>query len=71
MVVSGSTDVVDIAGTKTLLASCRAGEIKLDFAKKVIFELVHAGRSEENGRIPGRDQHVTRLTMMSFGLKEG
>jgi hypothetical protein len=55
MVVSGSTDVVDIAGTKTLLASCRAGEIKLDFAKKVIFELVHAGRSEENGRIPGRD----------------
>jgi hypothetical protein len=71
MVVRSSTDIVDIAGTKALLTSCRAGEVKFDFAEKMILELVHTGRSEQNGRIPSRYQHVTRLTMMSFGLKEG
>ncbi len=51
MVIRRAADVIDIARAETFLTSCRAGKLELDLAQKVVFELVHAGRREQNRRI--------------------
>ena len=70
VVISGPTNVVDIAGPQALLACCGSCEIQFHFAQEVIFKLVHAGGSEQYRRIPGRHQHVTLLASVALGLKK-
>jgi hypothetical protein len=69
--VGCSTYVIDVACTQTFLAGGGSGEFEFHFAKKVILKLVHAGRREENRRIPGWYEHVTRLTTVTLRLEEG
>ena len=66
-----STDVVDVTGAQTFLASRRASEIQLYLAQKVILELVHSGGSEQNGGIPSGNQDIAWFADASFGFKEG
>ena len=70
VVVSGASDVVDVAGAKAFLARCGAGEVELDLPQEVILELVHSGGSEQDGRVPGGDQHITSLSHAAFGFEE-
>ena len=70
MVIRGSSDVVDIARAKALLASRRSGKVEFHFAQKVVLELVHPRRSEQNRWIPSRYEDVAGLAMVAFGLEK-
>lgn len=71
VVISGTTNVIDISSSKALLAGCCFRKIEFDLAEKVIFKLIHPGWGKEHGRIPSRNQDVAGLAMMPFGLKKG
>ena len=67
---SGSSDVVDVAGSQTFLAGRRFGEFEFDASEEVIFELVHSCGGEEYRRIPSRHQYIARLAYAAFGFKK-
>jgi len=71
VMISGPPDVVDVAGSQTLLASGRPGKFELAPAQEMIFELVHAGGREEDGRVPSGDEYVARAADTALGLEEG
>jgi hypothetical protein len=70
MVISRSSDIIDIASPQALLTSRGSGELEFDFAEKMILELVHPGRREENRGVPSRHQNIAGLAMVAFRLKE-
>jgi len=70
VVVSRSSDVVDVAGAQAFLASRGTREVELYLAQEVVLELVHPGGSEQDGRIPSGDQHIARLSNATLGLEE-
>ena len=70
VVERGASDVVDVAGAEALLAGRGAGVVELATPEKVVFELVHPGRREENRRVPTRNEDVARTANATFGFKE-
>ena len=70
VVVGGAADVVDVAGAEALLAGGGAGEFELHFAEEVVLELVHAGGREEDGGIPGGDEHIAGAAVVALGFEE-
>ena len=66
----GAADVIDIARAEAFLARRGAGEFEFALAEEVIFELVHAGRREQDGGIPARDEHVAGAAHAAFGLEK-
>jgi hypothetical protein len=70
MVVSRTSDIVDVAGTEALLAGGGAGEVELYLTQEVILELIHPSGREQYGRIPSGDQHIAGLSDAALGLKK-
>ncbi len=70
MVKRGAADVVDITGAQTFLAGRGAGEFQFHFAQKMVLELVHSGRSEQDRGIPGGHQDIARFSNAAFGFKK-
>ncbi len=71
VVIGRAADVVDVAGSQTLLASRGPGEIELALAQKVVLELVHTSRGEQHRGIPAGHQHVAGPADATFGLEKG
>ena len=70
MVIRCATDVIDVAGSQTLLARRCTGEVQLHFAKKMILKLVHSRRCKKYGRIPGWHEHIAITARMPFGFEK-
>ena len=68
--IGGASDVVDVAGAETLLASGRSGEFQFHASEEMIFELIHSGGGEEDGGIPLRHKHIARLADTALGFKK-
>ena len=62
MVIRSPPHIVDVARPQALLAGCRPGELQLAPPEEVVFELIHAGRSEQ-------DQGSHRGTNTSLGRR--
>ena len=71
VVIGGPPHIFDVPRPQALLATGGLRELQLDLAEKVILERVHAGRREQNRRIPAGDQHVAGAAGVPLGLKKG
>ncbi len=66
-----SADIVDVTGSQTFLAGGGSGEFELASSEKMVFELIHAGGREQDGRVPPWHEHVTGLADAALGFKKG
>ena len=69
VVVGGDADVFDVVGAEALLTGGGLGEGG-GAVQELFLELVHAGRSEEDGRVVLGDDDVGRSARAAFGLEE-
>ena len=70
VVIGRAADVVDVAGPQAFLAGGGPGEIELHLAQKMILELVHSRRREQDRRIPTRNQTSLGRRVQPFDSKK-
>ena len=70
MVERRAADIVDVARTQAFLAGSRAKVLRACSTGEAVFELVHARRREQNGRIPVGNQNVARTTNAALRFEE-
>ena len=70
MVIGRAADVIDVARAEAFLTGRRPGELQFAAAEEVVLELVHAGRREQDRRVPAGHQHVAGPANTTFGLEE-
>ena len=70
VVIGRHTDVADVARSQTLLAGGRLGELERPDPQELVLELVHPGRSEQDGLVILGNEHIRRTTDATLGLKE-
>ena len=70
MVIRGDADIANITCSQAFLRRRGFGEVDRPDSQELIFELVHAGRREQHGRIIFGNQHIGRTTHAAFRLEE-
>src|SRR5690606_7875771 len=70
VVIRSHPDVPNVACTNTLLASRRLSKFERPNPQKLIFELIHPRRCEEDRFVPVRYQHITWPADTSLGFKK-
>ena len=71
VVVGCHSYIADVTRAETLLAGGGLCEFQRTNSQKLVFELIHTGWSEEDGRVILRNQHVTGTTNTAFSFEEG
>ena len=70
MMVSGATNVFDVAGAKAFLSGCGFGKFEFNFTQEMVFELVHASRCKQHRFVPFGHHHIARADGVSLGFEE-
>jgi len=70
VVIRRHAHVADVARSQAFLARRRLREIQRTDSQKLILELIHARRSEQDRGIVLWYEHVTGATHAAFGFKE-
>ena len=70
MVISRAANVFDITRSQALLTAGCSRKLQINFAQKVVLELIHPGWREKNRFVPTRYQDIAGAELMPFRLKE-